>query len=301
MWNLMLAWGALGCGGEPPADDFTPSPWTYAAEDEAEPVFDAARVEAGLQTAIDLALGLGAESVLDGYFSMLAHADGTCPRWYETDGNVYWNDACTSQDGTWFDGYGFYYPYSQVAFDSSSARYDGHSLYGVATVRTAEGERLNLGGGLQTWTGYDPDYDGYTWISQVQGGFSWTDGQGWLAEGLSPDIYLYAVEYPQWQARGAYVHGAVGGLSGEVTAAWFEEAFLYNVALGSVCEREPSGAIELRDAEGDWWRVEFDTPAKGEMSPADCDGCGTVRRGGQVVGEACVDFSAWIEWEGRPW
>lgn len=292
----------LSCTTEEPVETQPlPSEYEWDAPEATAPEFDPALVETGLQEAIDVALRLGGQPVLDGYFTMLEGSDSDCPTWYEQEGNVFWNDYCTSDDGTRFDGYGFYYLYDQVALDGTAALYDGHSLYGVATVETSDGSRLHLGGGLQTMQGYDPENNGNIYLSQVEGGFSWTEAEGWLGEGLQPDIYLYVVDYPDWDGRGAFVEGAVGGLPGAVSAVFFDNNLLFTASLGAVCEREPTGSIQVRDGDGTWWQVVFDTPEEGEMQGSLCDGCGTVSLNGEEVGEACADFSPWISWEGTPW
>lgn len=298
----MLTILMLACTTEEPVEsEPLPSEYEWEAPEDTSVEFDPAVVETGLQEAIDVALRFGADPILDGYFAMIEHADVECPTWYEQDGNVFWNDYCTSEDGTRFDGYGFYYLYDQVALDTSATLYDGHYLYGVATVESRDGTRLHMGGGLQTFEGYDPDNNGHVYLSQIQGGFSFTDAEGWLEDGLKPDIYLYAVDYPDYDGRGAFVEGAVGGLTGTASAVFFDNNLLFSAELGSVCEREPTGSIQVRDGDGTWWLVVFDTPEKGDMAGSLCDGCGTVSLNGEEVGQACADFSPWLSWEGRPW
>lgn len=286
-----------------------PEPYVYEADGDDPATFDQALVEGALQDAVDLVLSLHGGPVLEGYFAMIARSDEDCPSWYEKDGNVFWYDLCTAQDGTEFDGYGFYYPYDQVDLDGSGTLWSGDYLYGVATISGADGTRFHAGGGVQVLEGYGEEEGVNTAMSQVAGGFEWTEAEGgsdWMAEGLVPDMYLYSVEYPEYDGRGVYVEGGVSGMgsddtAGQVTAALFDAAFLFSESLGSVCEREPAGSAQIRDADGRWWLVTFDTPDEGDMDTALCDGCGTVSFNGEEVGSACADFSPWLQWEVRPW
>lgn len=315
--HLLLLLPLLGCRsgevGTPDGaglGDDAPSEWSYEPDDDPTPVFDQAAIEAGLQAAIDIAPSLTAQPVIDGYFELMSLSDADCPSYYEVDGNVFWQDYCTSDAGVFFDGYGFYYPYVDVDLEGNGNVWNGDYFYGVANIVTPGGERLQLGGGAVMISSYDETYGGWRHQSQVLGGFDWTDpgsDAGWMADGIVADTYLYAIEYPEYAAQGMQVHGgfsdpdgAVWG--GEATAVLFDYNLIFDEALGSVCEEEPTGVIQLRDAEGTWWSVVFDTPAEGAMDdPDQCDGCGTVYLGSDEVGRACLDFGAWIDWEVTPW
>lgn len=306
----MLLLHLLACAptvdGDLPADDpaTTPEPYVYDAPDGADPTYDATLVETALQEAIETVLSLHAGPVMDGYFAVIADADADCPEWFEQEGNVFWYDYCTSEQGTLFDGYGFSYAYDQVDLDGSGTLWSGDSLYGVATITTATGQTFHAGGGLQVLTGYDEQNDGYLAVSEIAGGFLWTGAEGggdWMSDGLVPDIYLYSVDYPSYDGRGVYVDGGVSGMPGQATAALFTEALLFDEVLGSACPLEPTGHAQIRDGDGRWWTITFDTPEEGGMDSDLCDGCGTVSYNGEDVGTACADFSPWLDWELRPW
>ncbi len=300
-------------GTEPPAD------YSYDGSDTTTPSYDQAAVETGLQQAVDVVLGISGQPIVDAYFAMLDTADDRCPTWYEQDGNVFWSDICTSDAGTSFDGYGFYYPYVDADLDGSGTLWSGDYLYGVATIIEGDGTLFHAGGGTQVLTGFNPgtdafstEDDSYYGLSQVIGGFQYTDpasADTWLGQGLSPDLYVYTVDYPEYGINGAYVQGGLSGLTGDATsgatsgatAVLFDDNFLYHEAAGSPCEREPTGSMQLRDADGTWWRVEFDTPDAGVLDDALCDGCGTAFLGDEEVGQACVDFSSWLDFEVLTW
>lgn len=298
-------------GDDGAAPDDLPTEYTYTPEDDGEVVLDSQALAEGIQAAMDVALGLSGQPVIDGYFSMLDDADDNCPTWYEQDGNVFWYDYCTSSTGALFDGYGFYYPYDNVDLDGTGTLWSGDYLYGVATITDSDGTWFHTGGGVQVLTGFNPGEDAfsdvddsYYGMSQAVGGFEWTAPEAddtWIGAGIQPNLYLYTVDYPGYGIRGAMVDGGISGLSGDATAVLFDNNFIYHEAAGSLCEQEPTGSIQLRDADGRWWVVDFDTPDGGTMSRELCDGCGTVSYAGEELGEVCVDFSGWLDWELSTW
>ncbi|RME29205.1 MAG: hypothetical protein D6798_00640 [Deltaproteobacteria bacterium] len=311
---LMLACSAGTMSGTDADATGTDLPDGYSyddAGDSAAPTYDRAAVETGLQQAIDLVLGISGQPIVDAYFAMLETADDRCPTWYEQDGNVFWADVCTSDAGTEFDGYSFYYPYVDADLDGSGTLWSGDYLYGVATIVEADGTLFHAGGAVQVLTGFNPGTDpfataddSYYGLSQIIGGFACTDpscAESWPGEGLSPDLYVYTVDYPDYGVNGAYVQGGISGLSESATAVLFDDNFLYHEAAGSPCEREPTGTMQLRDADGTWWRVVFDTPDSGALDEARCDGCGTAFLGEEEVGQACLDFSSWLDFEVLAW
>lgn len=304
---LLTALWACQAQGELPIDQGdadAPSAWEYTPPEGDAPLFDAATVAGGIEEGVALALELTGEPVLAGYFASLEEADADCPSWYEQDGNVFWYDYCTSDSGAFFDGYGFYYPYLDADLDGSGVLWTGDYLYGVASVTSSDGAWYHAGGGVQVLDGRGEEDDVNAAMSQVQGGFAWTDDRAagtWLGTGLVPDLYVYGIEYAAHDARGLYVTGGVSGLTGGVSAVLFAENLIYDLALGSPCAAEPTGSIQVRDEAGRWWVVTFDTPEEGAVDRDACDGCGTVTYAGEEVGEVCVDFSSWLAWEVSPW
>lgn len=309
-WLVLLACQPTLEDGDPAAspdggaEADPPSGYVYEGDDAPPASFDAEALGLAIAEALAVAPGITGTPVLDAYFSMLDLADPDCPDWYEQDGNVFWYDVCTSDRGAFFDGYGFYYPYDEVDLDGSGTLWSGDYLYGVATIDAPEGDSFHTGGGVQVLTGYNPEYNGFTAMSQVQGGFLWTAPEAadtWIGAGLQPDLYLYGVDYPDYGGRGLYLEGGLAGLDGDATAVVFSGLLLYHEVLGSPCEDEPEGTISVRDADGRWWDVRFDTPPEGPMDADLCDGCGTASLGGVDQGQVCVDVSALLDWEITPW
>ena len=99
--------------------------------------------------------------------------------------------------------------------------------------------------------------------------------------------------------------GGVFGIDGAAEAIYATDFYIYSEAKGSPCELEPSGLISIRDSLGQWYDVEFQGPPySGAWSyQPECDGCGSAWFRGEYMGEACVDFGIFMEWdgEGRPW
>lgn len=308
----MLAW-ALACTEGRVVDDGDgadlPGEYSYTPDDEAPVQPDPAALAAAIQDALGLALELTGEPIVQGYLSMVDEADEDCPRWYEQDGNVFWYDSCQADSGAVFDGYGFYTPYLDADLDGSGTLWTGDYLYGVASITGSDGTWFHAGGGTQVLFGRDEEANSWSAVSQVLGGFAWTAdaaGDTWLSQGIVPDLYLYSVEYTDYDARGVYVSGGISaedGLAGGATAVLFGENLVYSEDLGSPCEAEPAGSIQVRDAAGRWWEVAFDTPDEGTLPAAQCDGCGTVFLAGQEQTgvSVCVDFTPWLDWEVTAW
>ena len=47
------------------------------------------------------------QTVVDAYAEVMTGADADCPAWGNQSSLVFWQDACTSEVGTTFDGYGY--------------------------------------------------------------------------------------------------------------------------------------------------------------------------------------------------
>jgi hypothetical protein len=103
---------ALACQKEPDAvadtgTPFEPSPYIFDEADPPVPVLDEATLEVAIRGAVAIAYSLNARPVFSAYHSAISDMESGCPDYYESDGNVYWYDQCTTSTGTQFDGYGF--------------------------------------------------------------------------------------------------------------------------------------------------------------------------------------------------
>jgi len=305
-------------GGETattPDDDWSPElpgDYEYEGEQGTEGDFDKALVEAALADFVGGILAITPEPALAGYESLLDDGDARCPCWYEQDGNTFWYADCEADSGATFDGYGFYnlYEDDMTVFGDGRA-WDLVQVSGAATMRDAAGHTFHLGGDLYQGTGAGVGNDtSVSWVSGVIGSLAW-DGESaddtWLDAGVTPSLFAYGISYPQGPLDAAnYVmlDGTVGNMSDAATAVEFSEFSVIDELFGNPCEQEAIGAIAVRDVDGVWWDVMFDVETNDQGGwdlVGECDGCGAVFKGTELVGEACVDVSTLLDWETKPW
>lgn len=305
----------LACGGDdgaprseapleaPPAYDLS----DYVDQERPVSSFDQGAVEGALQTAIDQLLLTAATPVLQGYAEGMALADAGCPTLYDVDGNTVWYDYCTTDGGAYFAGYGFYYLYDDVDAFGDGLLYDGAVVTGLGQIVSPDGVTVEVGGTAGLLQGGNEDYDAF--ISVVQGSFSWDAPEAdetWMAEGLRPSLQVYAITAPAYDAHYVKIDGGLDGLVDEdgqtlaIPTATLTGVLLADEIVGFPCDQEPTGTISVRDPNGAWFAVAFDVDENQQLTGV-CDGCGEVTYNGEVVGEACADFSAWLDWGDSPW
>lgn len=283
----------------------TPAPYIVEEEDPPQADFSAEQITAAILNAMTAAKGIHAAPVFDAYQAVMDGQDGGCPNYYEQDGNEYWYDYCTSDAGVTYNGYSFYYAYDNYDVGDGLI-YNGGALYGVAQVTDAAGHTFEAGGSAVEVVADAADGSYRMWQSQVQGSFAW-DGPGgegtWLAEGLAPDLIMYAYYLPAYEGHAFFLDGAVSGLGGDFDVVVFDSATIFDANAGGGCSIEPSGVVSVRDGEGNWYDVLFDGPVEwgGDFDAAACDGCGSAWFRGEEVGQACLDFSALTDWGTAPW
>lgn len=294
----------LGCPAEEapaPADTTEPAPYVYEEEDPPEAELAAADLEESIEAAVGIALTLNATPIFPAYEVVMAGAEEGCPAYYESEGNLYWYDQCTTSGGTDFSGYSFYQLYDQ--YDGGDGTlYDGEAVYGVAQVTTPEGYTFEAGGSAYALVSAAETYTYYA--SVIAGSFAW-DGPGaegtWLADGVSPDLTLvgYTTEYGDM----VQVDGGFTGTGGQLDTVVFDMITIYEAGLGSTCPTEPGGVVSVRDNVGNWYDVVFDGPTEygDESDPDLCDGCGAAYFRGEPLGDVCVDFTTLLDWEVSPW
>lgn len=287
-------------------EEYVPAPYIVEEESPPESAFSASEVEAALGEAISLAMSLTGQPVFPAYFAVMEGADDACPNYYESEGNVYWYDVCTSEQGTAFNGYSFYYYYDHYYIGDEA--YTGDALFGVAQVQDDDGHLFQAGG-----TAYDliVEGDGYQyWYSVAQGGFSYDGREAngtWLEDGLAPDMLQYVYYVPSVDARGYVMQGSVSGLTGGFSAAVFDGIQILDEVLGQYfganCSEEPGGIVSMRDEAGNWYDILFDGPSNASATTPEgmCDGCGEAFFRGESVGQVCVDFTVLNAWTGAPW
>ncbi|MDP6932103.1 MAG: hypothetical protein QGG40_04265 [Myxococcota bacterium] len=286
--------------------DVLPGPYIYDDDGLPEPSFDAESVSEAVTATVQTLLTINATPLLQAYHLGMDQSDEGCPTYYDADDLDLWLDDCTAESGASFDGYMYHAEYEDYEA-SDGVVSDGEAFAGVARITDSDGYTFDASGTVSELIGVGTNDEDVFQLT-VSGSFSW-DHPGaestWLADGLSPDLSLYAAHYDSGglQGNGMYITGGFSGLTGEVTTVYLDEVLIVDELLGTNCEDEPSGTISVRDQDGYWYDVMFDGPTfeEFEVDEETCDGCGSAWFRGEYVGDACVDFSPWLEWDGTPW
>lgn len=288
----MLLVLALACEPPQPRSPTQPSPYTYeGGATEPAPELTADEVAVGLQHAIDYTARIHPELIHDAWANTMAeHADPDCPLVDLHNGQDHWREEpCVSQDGTTFRGWSLYYR-DFPAYDSSIREERQYIevgwLSGQANILSADGIHLESYGDVlhERWLSVDGSegHTGFVW-----GDFRWNDPRAedtWLQDALTMEMYYSYID-----------HGSFNSVDMDLSMAFLPEpapAVIWEalslVSEPNSCAKEPGGTIQVRDTEGRWYEVEFDTSlATGDA----CDGCGTVWLNEREHGTACVDWS----------
>lgn len=307
---------AVACGDPDPgsaaagpdgvaSEEDRPTTYTYEPDDGGGAAFDAAVLEEALDDLFTRLPFVTAEPMLEGYASVMDRASSGCPTWSEVDGNVFWYGYCTSEDGSYWDGYSFFNVYSAFDLFGDGSAWDAEVLSGAATVRSGA-EVFHVGGSLAQGQGVGPDGSD-RWVTQTLGSFA-LGGEAaadtWVEQGVVPSVLLYAIRYngvdggPEGQLF--YANGSVRGVSDAVSAFHLGGLQAGPTALGFGCALEPFGTLEIRDHSGTWYTLDFDYTDEG-VYEGTCDGCGAAYVGAEYQGEVCTDTSVLWSWEGAPW
>jgi len=222
----------------------------------ATPSWTAEDVGARLSDALSVP-PLGGDALF-AYLDLMSRGDEECP------GNVHhitdtWLHGCTASTGYSYAGVSEY-------FEDPVGEPFPATVYGVAGdfwIITPEGSLFEAGGHAVEVAG------DALWVSEVAGSWLWEDGPGWLASGFSGTLVLEKVEG---------IHARVHGAAQVQGTSWSANELI----LGPSCGLLPmSGRLGLRDPSGGWYTLPLER----------CDPCGTVSFEGEVLGEACVDFT----------
>ena len=305
----MPTWMSLfllaGCGGKDTAEEGpegTAEAPPYIADEDTTDVPDVRPkdLSSAIEEAIAAMMELRSAPLVAAYSSAVAGGDEECPTWAQ--GSEYWFDSCTSEDGTRFEGVGALTEYED--FTQGDYTYSGSQLYTVGSIVTPEGHTFKGSGGSADLWGTSTGGELIQYVS-FEGDFSW-DGPGaagtWLESGHSPWLTMWATTAPSgW--RTLVVDGTLTGIT-EASAVVFHEVTVMSGDFGDTCVPEPSGAISIRDLEGNWLELEFDGTGGEDWPPpeAACDGCAQGWYRGIDVGQICPDVDRLRDWEGPyPW
>jgi hypothetical protein len=285
------------------SDDSAPSvpedaPYLLDDSNGAPVTVDTPAVEAALAAAIAAARSTNAQPALNSYATAAAGASADCPSRY-TDGNglPYWNDACTTDGGTTFSGYGYAIDYLNTD-NGDGYLWTGSGLYTAATVTTPDALTFTGSGSAYALRGIAGDGT-IVYYSVVSGQFTWdgAEAEGTWLTGSSPNMTMWLTENSG--THGAYFTGSVPISAPGFDVAVLEETSVASANAGWPCPGEIAGSVSVHSVEGVWYQVVFD--GGWTQDAATCDQCGTVWVDGVPQAEACVDASAWVDWDGSPW
>jgi hypothetical protein len=236
-----------------------------------------------------------------------------CPNYdeeeYESSGLDYWRDACTVGASAAFSGY--VYSRDRGEWVNGAYAYTHDAYYrGSARMVDARGY-VFVGAGYSNHSEYTNTSTGdVTVYSSLNGNFRTDDpayAGTWLAQDLNVSVYTSAVDYAEDEfitdGFSMVTSASLSGIDGVINALRLNNLYMYSESIGSPCEIEPSGSVEIRDNAGHWYQIHFQGPeyAGAPTFPPDCDACGPVYFHGELLGEVCPDFSDLGAWEVRPW
>ena len=297
MTRLLPLVALLGCTAEPePAEPLAYDATDYVVPDDttAEPAMALSDIETALSDVLPMLPELSSSPALDAYLAAMEGAEEDCPTWYIEAEGSYWYDYCYTEAGDAYEGY----VYEATLYDYADPYnvgwvWDIHEVAASATVLSG-GHFFSGSGSLSMTTGTGPD--GASGLSTYVGGtFTWDGPEAddtWMADGVRPSLYMWQGTFPIISAHDIYLEGSITGLGGTADTVALTEVYIASRSAGWPCAEEPQGTISLRGDEGYWYDVIFDPYEV-------CDGCGEVWFRGDRLGEACVDLSDWVAWEGK--
>lgn len=267
---------------DPPA----PSEWHYTDEAPINVPLAADALGVAFGGALAEVMTFDPAFALNLYDALTTTGDASCP-WYDPTFTAqrYWSDDCETAAGVEYYGWALYdrrknmrqgelfctdnaflYSFSHIT-EPGVASFTGYGELDLAECTTNSGEA--------------------SFYALYRGAFRDDGASGtWLSRPLSLSLDVNATEGAAGRTLG--LSGSVAGLSGELPAVYFHDV----AVVDTVCALEPSGWIWAMDAAETTYELRFDDV---------CDGCGALTIAGESAGTACVDVSAALAWEGRPW
>ncbi len=193
--------------------------------------------------------------IIEAYQFLMTQGDEVCPG---NDMNIVdtWLYGCDASTG---------YSYAGVT-DWFDEPYETGTLTGVAGdfwITTPEDQQLEGGGHSVVFQ------SSAILVGEIAGSWRWDDGSPWLTLGFSGSLVM------------EYVHPVHIKIDGAANIAGTHIAAL-DLSLSLACGWGPAGSLSLRDPEGGWYKMTFES----------CQPCATVVFEGEEIGESCVDFAA---------
>lgn len=303
--TLLLGACAVG-GGEtaaPPAvvdDDtsaaeWTPSEWSYTPGTHDTIPLDAETFSAALSESLSAIPRFDPLDLMITYADRLRLATGECPDFEPASAQTYWEGDCVSGHDAHFDGWGVSHWGHGVADPQGGTCVDEAFLYAFGRITDEVGVELTTFG---TATYQDcVRTDGvHHWETELIGDFAFPGAPDtWLATRQPVELTVSAED-----AAGVHrlvVDGGLSDLPGPLASVWLDA--LEFDAAGTGCAAEPAGVVLAWDDGGAAYVVRFEGGSA-------CDGCGEVEGlvdagGAPLEDTLCVDWSAYNDWEDRPW
>lgn len=296
----LVAIALAACHAPVPSDDSAAppeaAPYLLDTGAGADGPIDVAGIEAALAETVGVARSLNGAPAATAYAAAMESASADCPSWY-TDGNglPYWYDACTTDAGASFSGYGYGIRYDDT--DSGDGyRWTGAAIYTAATITTPDGASFTGSGSATALVGLTAD-GGIVYYSVVGGTFSTGSPTGTWLDGATPNLSMWLSDSSGW--HGVYLSGSVPLAGAGYDIAVLDDVSIAAAETGWPCPGEVAGSIAVHGADGAWYEVLFD--GGWEQDPATCDQCGSVWVDGVARGTACMDASSWAVWDSSPW
>ncbi|MCA9620897.1 MAG: hypothetical protein KC731_17870 [Myxococcales bacterium] len=270
----------VACHREP-IEPERPAPSDYGspATATASPSFTAEDAAAIVPTILERMAHSDRLALRDAYLALMAHADASCPGvTVEGSGanqvNAWFiEEPCTSADGTWFSGEGYYVTFDGPGEDGGTEQ--GFELsYELLDITTHDGAFLRGSLSLYdaTYLYGDERFDYFELSAETTADPTTAAGDPWLL-GLTRGTVSLEADHttPEIGFFGQFVTGAQDG----VVAAQASELWLGQGACGPRLR----GTLSLRDAAGSWHDAIYD--------PARSDCCGDLTFGGASLGSVC--------------
>ena len=265
-----MIWVLLACTGQPTLDGQKATPATLTdtgtpglpdiGETQATPSMTAEEVAQTI--ALAMSTPPDPDEIIDTYLWLMGEGDTICPGDPLNITDI-WLYGCDASTG---------YSYAGVTEWIDDIFVEGpivgtvKGLAGDFWIDTPEGHQLEAGG-------HSVKISSETvWIAEIAGSWAWSDGPDWLSSGSSGNLTQEYIKDIYVAFRGA------ANISGIHIAG-------HDLTFPEACGGHPVGSVSLRDPTGGWYRLDFPS----------CDSCTDVVFEGTSVGEACVDFSQYIE------
>jgi len=298
-----------GSGGSP-GDADLPTPWDF--DDEGEDVAPALDVQARaglIHDALDAALGNPVDAAGDALLALLEAArqtDDGCPA--ETiasneDGTQItsiWYGPCADEAGITIVGAGSITRHLGWVDEETGRLRTGIELQSIdAYLDAADGRHFE---GAFYVGSYDEDLDTSKLSFRIFVGTvdaAAFDAHGEVKPVVTP-AELGVITHHDVEALDTLLVYADGGVTLDGRAVTFSD-FTVGDAYAAVCPEEPTGAVAIRDVDGNTYDVTFDGVGEDGAPTSDCDACGVTTFRGHELEASCVDTTTLLDLENAPW